>query len=75
MTNELSIIESILRGFGVAGIPTIIIYALWKRYLVLGWQYLAMEKERDYWRTAHLKSLNAAELAATIAEKHITSSE
>lgn len=44
--------------------------AVYKRWVVMGWQYLAIERERDEWKAMALDGLKTTSELAVAAKRH-----
>lgn len=52
---------------GIVGLLGVILLGLFRRWIVLGWQYEALRKERDEWKALALEASGLAEMAAAAA--------
>jgi hypothetical protein len=54
---------------GVIGLLAVALLALYKRMVVMGWQFTAVERDRDFWRDMALRLLKVNEKTLPDAEK------
>jgi cell division inhibitor SulA len=56
-------------GAGGASLPLVFfVWALYKRWVVLGWMYDLMREDRDHWRDIAQHGSRAAESAVEVAQ-------
>lgn len=55
--------------FGIAGLTLAALLAGYKRLWVFGWSFVAVEKDRDFWRDLALGLLKVNDKAISVAEK------
>lgn len=53
---------------GTIGVLTLIVVGLLRQWIVPGWTYAAMEKDRDYYREIANRSVALADRQTTVAE-------
>lgn len=54
---------------GVIGLLVGALFALYKRWVVMGWSFQAVEEDRDFWRDLALGLLKVNDKAISVAEK------
>lgn len=61
--NELSSIVDLIAKGGFPSVMVIIMYGGHKKWWVFGWQFHAMQADRDMWRETALKGMQIANKA------------
>lgn len=63
-------INNALQILGLSGLLAFALIAIFKKWVVMGWQYSALEEERDEWKSMALDGLKAASAVAQAARNH-----
>ena len=61
MADQITPILGLIRDCGPAMAPGLILYALWRRWLVIGWQYKGKSDEVDFWKSLYFKERRVRE--------------
>lgn len=62
-------LANIPQVLGVIGLLAGALFALYKRWVVMGWSFQAVEQDRDFWRDLALGLLKVNDKAISVAEK------
>jgi hypothetical protein len=63
-------LASAIQILGVTGLLALALLSFYKRWVVMGWQYDAVARERDEWKAMALAGLQTAADVSQAAKRH-----